>query len=135
MNIDDLKKIFDPEVVDDCVFMNPLIVAEQQEFNRKVRPTMGFLARQADYRSRAIDFVEQNQLPFQSTENCVFDLAQRHIQIKCPYCNHKMEYHSGGGSGHGCSINFRCEYCDAGSTIEMRWNGLRFDPPVKKVTK
>lgn len=114
MNIIDLRKIF-PNV-DTIANLNPLTASEDYYFNKH-----SSILDKRDYREKAIDRVIQLKLSFSSTYNSAFNIFQRFISVKCPYCGSKTNYMQGGGSTGNYTVTYQCKSCGS-------YTYLTFDP-------
>jgi len=122
MYINDLRKHFKQETIDSCTYINPLQVAERQEFARFARNE------EKDYRQRAIDFVVGEKLPFSSTWNSLYEICKKFIKVSCPYCQGETECNGGGGSGDSYTVNFSCCKCTARVSLDLNYKSFYAKP-------
>jgi hypothetical protein len=111
-------KIHKPVEDDD---VNPLRVAINHEFNRRVKPLDGELP---DYRERAIDLVVKARLNFSSEWNTTSNLAKRFLKAICPSCGNTIESRGGGGNSHVWTLDFHCAHCGTHLTLTMPHDGI-----------
>ena len=122
MKPEELAKHFKQAAIEDTIELNPLAVAESQEFHR--RPLNPAVEKdRKDYRQRALDIVSIKKLPFQSTLNSMYELFKRWIKVTCPYCGGETEVFQGsGGSIH--TTAYRCKACKAEMGLTVQENGF-----------
>ena len=81
-----------------------------------------------DYRSRGIDRIVRANLSLYNNCNITFELLQRYVTVKCPYCSELMTYHGGGGNGNTSTGEYKCK-CGAEAHLSFDNNGaLGFSP-------
>ena len=123
MKAKELEKYFMKKTLQD-IELNPLGVAERQEFNKREFPG------DKDYRERAIECCLAAKLEFRSTTNSAYNLFQKLIMIKCPYCQGKMTLETGSGNGTSQTGNWWCK-CGAKVSLTIPSDGIACDPGEK----
>ncbi|MCK9557061.1 MAG: hypothetical protein M0R50_03340 [Candidatus Cloacimonetes bacterium] len=121
MKLSELRKYFtSPE---DDVDLNPLMVAENKAFNRpsSFRPD-------DDYREQALNMVTKHKLPFNATDNSVWNIFKRLVKVTCPYCGGETKCMSGGGVVGYYSVYYQCESCGGSIQISIEPGGFSADP-------
>ncbi len=115
-----LLKHFTQREINESAEINPLACAESKFFNQKYE--LG-----VNYRDQAIDYVATNKLPFASTCNSIFNIAERFISVVCCYCGGKTKSSGGGGNGSMMTVDYFCENpdCNARHSLTFHDGGIR----------
>lgn len=113
MNRKELIKAGIPEhIIDEAdVDVSSMVVSD--EFKARSHTNMS-------YRDAAVERLIRMAIPFSVETNIVTELATKLITVNCPYCNNKMHYHGGSGSGVEMGCDFMCHHCE--SVVTLRFN-------------
>ncbi len=127
MKLSALKKLFSSVQIERALEfheVNPLMVAENIEFERKERGST------KTFRDRALDFILKQKVPFTTTGNGPYECFQRFVKVSCPHCDGTTKVTQGGGSGSSYSVQYRCENTECGTEVSIHtgFDGLSVRP-------
>lgn len=80
-----------------------------------------------DYRNDSIDLCLKWRVPFSSETNTAFDVMERVLRVKCPYCHKIMKTNTGGGCSHTETVNYVCK-CGAEVSVTIPKDGINIRP-------